>query len=524
MWNQQSSQLPNQMSNANFQQQTQQQVYGGGYGGGYGGYGGGYGGYGGGYGGIQVQSPVSFPELASEEKVVKVAQQHAAPTTTGSAEASLNLKATVEYDAHPLKGNSELFSILSLIAPEKVVKSASRAPLDLVVVVDTSGSMQGEKIQLVQETLHFLCKQLAATDRLAVISFTSAPTRVTHLRLMTSNGKEQMKKVVDSLYASGGTDIGVAVKEGMKLLKERETENTISSILLLSDGQGGSITKQEIDEYLPGGTTIHSFGYGSDHDARVLYGIAEGANGTFTFVENNEKLGEAFAGCLGGLLSVAVQQVEVTLEVQAPHKLNKVHTTYPVTVDNSSAKIKVSDLLEGEKKDILFSVELAGSSSEKEKDVFATVTVKYLRVNDQQQITLDPVAISISRNNSITNLLSNEDVDLQRNRVIAAKAIKSAVKLYETTGSTEEVQKHVKIAKEKVANSRTKDNEYTKGLLKDLEECLQRYSSTESVNNGGYAWAQQTQQQHWGQRANCASNVNYCQSAQMNLQFEIRKK
>jgi uncharacterized protein YegL len=57
----------------------------------------------------------------------------------------------------------------SLKAP--MFKSDNRSPLDLVCVVDRSGSMSGEKINLVRETLQFVVTQLTSTDRMGIVVY-----------------------------------------------------------------------------------------------------------------------------------------------------------------------------------------------------------------------------------------------------------------------------------------------------------------------------------------------------------------
>jgi len=52
-----------------------------------------------------------------------------------------------------------------------------RTPIDLICVIDKSGSMSGEKIKLVHETLEFIIENLNSEDRLSVISFNDNATR-----------------------------------------------------------------------------------------------------------------------------------------------------------------------------------------------------------------------------------------------------------------------------------------------------------------------------------------------------------
>lgn len=77
-------------------------------------------------------------------------------------------------------------SSLSDTATEKELDEL-HVPIDLVCVVDQSGSMQGEKIRLLKDTLEYIIKQMSALDRLSIISFnSSAQDQSKGLKLMTA--------------------------------------------------------------------------------------------------------------------------------------------------------------------------------------------------------------------------------------------------------------------------------------------------------------------------------------------------
>lgn len=77
-------------------------------------------------------------------------------------------------------------SLLSNTASEKELDEL-HVPVDLVCVVDQSGSMQGTKIELLKQTLNYIVDQMGVLDRLSIISFdTRAYDRSNGLKLMTT--------------------------------------------------------------------------------------------------------------------------------------------------------------------------------------------------------------------------------------------------------------------------------------------------------------------------------------------------
>ena len=61
----------------------------------------------------------------------------------------------------------------------------SKSNVDLICVVDVSGSMNGEKIQLVRDTLKYLLEALSPADRLSIITFESYGVRINGLKAVT---------------------------------------------------------------------------------------------------------------------------------------------------------------------------------------------------------------------------------------------------------------------------------------------------------------------------------------------------
>lgn len=60
--------------------------------------------------------------------------------------------------------------------------------------------------------------------------------------------------------------------------------------------------------------SIHTFGYGSDHDPKLMKNIANFRDGNFFYIDKLETLDEAFASCLGGLFSVIAEEVNITIK------------------------------------------------------------------------------------------------------------------------------------------------------------------------------------------------------------------
>lgn len=111
-------------------------------------------------------------------------------------------------------------------------------PLDIVVVIPVSSSMQGLKISLLRDSLRFLVTNLGERDRMGLVTFGSSGGGVP-LVGMTSKTWDGWSKILDSIKPVGQKALRADVVEGanvaMDLLMQRKSANPLASILLISD-------------------------------------------------------------------------------------------------------------------------------------------------------------------------------------------------------------------------------------------------------------------------------------------------
>jgi len=153
----------------------------------------------------------------------------------------LVLKATPERESVAFNQNMKKFiGMVDIEAP--LFENIERAAMDIFCVVDTSGSMSGDRISLLRKSTRRLVRGLQSKDRLAIIEFSSNYQVLLALTKMDEKGKEKAKKVVKNLRASGGTHLSGGLLEGLKLVKRRISggANEVCSILLFTDGEANT--------------------------------------------------------------------------------------------------------------------------------------------------------------------------------------------------------------------------------------------------------------------------------------------
>jgi Ca-activated chloride channel family protein len=184
-------------------------------------------------------------------------------------------------------------------------------PRDLVVVLDTSHSMTGEKIEQAKGALRAALDSLKPDDRFALIQFATVvtPFRETLLKANEEHLAEA-RAWVKKLEAQGATDIGSALEEALKL-RPKDGDGRSFQVVFFTDGlpTAGS-NSSEILKLLKGrdiaGVRIFTFGVGDDVDAHLLDQLAEASRATSTYVRPSENL-EAKASTLVAKISHPVR-------------------------------------------------------------------------------------------------------------------------------------------------------------------------------------------------------------------------
>ncbi|XP_062185457.1 E3 ubiquitin-protein ligase WAV3-like isoform X2 [Phragmites australis] len=332
--------------------------------------------------------------------------------------------------------------ITGSLVNETSVRSSSRAPVDLVTVLDVSGSMAGTKLALLKRAMGFVVQHLRPSDRLSVIAFSSTARRLFPLRRMSHHGRQQALQAINSLGAGGGTNIADALKKSMKVIEDRSYKNSVCSIILLSDGQDTYSISSNVQGTSTGHRSLvpfsilnderhmvplYAFGFGADHDSDTLHSIAEASGGTFSFIEDEGVMQDAFAQCIGGLLSVTVQEMRLSMECVDPGvQLCSIKCgSYPCKVarDGRNGSVDIGHLYADEERDILLSLTIPKS---REQTSLLRVACAYKDPVTNETIEIQGDEVKIKRTISTVSEPVSIEVDRERNRIQAANAIESA--------------------------------------------------------------------------------------------------
>lgn len=245
-------------------------------------------------------------------------------------------------------------------------------PLDIVVVIPVSSSMQGLKINLLRDALRFLVSSLGERDRMGLVTFGSGGGGVP-LVGMTTKSWSGWSKVLESVRPLGQKSMRADVVEGanvaMDLLMQRKSSNPLSSILLISDSSTSDPESVDfvVSRAEAAKIAIHSFGLGLTHKPDTMVELSTRTKASYTYVKDWMMLRECLAGCLGALQSTSHQNVKLKLRLPegSPAKFVKISGALQVTkrATGRDAEAMLGDLRFGDKRDILVQLAIAPDTS-----------------------------------------------------------------------------------------------------------------------------------------------------------------
>ncbi len=282
---------------------------------------------------------------------------------------------------------------LRLVAPD-APDDAGRAPLNLSLVLDRSGSMRGEKIQSVKDAARALISMLSSKDTLSVVSYAEDVT--TLVPPSPVRDRDSVARMLDGLMARGGTNLSGGWLQGVAFVEKKRIKKGINRVLLMTDGlatRGILDTAQlvkMVGKKKRKQIATSTFGFGEGFNEDLLIGMSRAAGGAFYYIEDPDDAPHAFTQELGNLLSVVAQNFSVKLKAQGGAKFLSLLNGYPHTLSDSKVEAQAGDVYAGDARGFMMEMQLpAGLPAE--GAVVAKGYVEFDDVSATKRRTIDIV-------------------------------------------------------------------------------------------------------------------------------------
>lgn len=283
-----------------------------------------------------------------------------APQTPNTEPSPVSVKAALGSSLVKSGASQSIFARIEVAAAPR--SPHGRPPVNLVLLVDTSGSMEGKAIADARAASLALLDTMAPKDHFAVVAFDSkAEVLLPSTRIEDADLKELRTKI-GAMKAQGTTDMAAGLRRALDQAESAIEKDGVNRIVLLGDGvpnddaQMGSL----VAEAAARGISITTMGLGNDYDETLMGRIAAQSGGKFSYVEDSTKVSSFFEEEVTRLHKVVARGAYVELRPGPGVAIKSVLGRHFAHADAHAVNVPLGDLTFGETNEIV--VELTTSA------------------------------------------------------------------------------------------------------------------------------------------------------------------
>jgi Ca-activated chloride channel family protein len=197
--------------------------------------------------------------------------------------------------------------------PRQPGSQPATPPREIVYVIDTSGSMDGDSLDQAKRALGMALGRLRSGDYFNVIQFNSVTSSMSPQSLPAARANvKRALQYVEALRAEGGTEILPAIQRA--LAGQGARQRLLRQVVFLTDGSVGNETQlfEEIQKSL-GESRLFTIGIGSAPNSHFMRKAAQMGRGSFTHIGKPEEVAEKMGGLFRKLQAVVLTDIELTL-------------------------------------------------------------------------------------------------------------------------------------------------------------------------------------------------------------------
>jgi Ca-activated chloride channel family protein len=304
------------------------------------------------------------------------------PTGAPARASNVQLEADLGHSVIDTKSRDRVYLRLSLKALASQARG-KRAPINVALVIDRSGSMQGERLAAAKKGAEVALERLSADDIVSLVAYNH------EVEVLAPAGRfgakhSELERAIGKLTADGTTALYAGVKEGGEQIKAFLSDTKVNRVVLLSDGLANVGPSQPADLADLGrtlaskGISVSTIGLGLDYNEDLMQRLAAASDGNHVFVERPSDLAEIFDREFGDALSIAIRDITITIECRAGFKPTRV-LGRDADIVGDKVTLKLNQLPSDAERYVVLELEVPSGVSAGEQDV-AEVGISYLDI------------------------------------------------------------------------------------------------------------------------------------------------
>jgi Ca-activated chloride channel family protein len=271
-----------------------------------------------------------------------------------------------------LQGSDGKVNLALSLRADDVFESSTEVPrnVDMVIVLDRSGSMKGRKIEDARQAVLKLLANLTSKDRFALITYSDGVQYVTHLQSVTRNNRKQAEHLICKVRAGGGTNLGAGLQAGINVLSNTKASGNSAKLVLISDGLAnkgitnpqalGTMSSIAVEEEF----AVSTVGVGSDFNEQLMTTIADQGAGNYYYLENPAAFAEIFQKEF--LYTKATVASNVAVYFPMANDITLVNAAgYPTKIQNNHFIFYPGDLRSGQTRKLFLTLHVPSAKAGK---------------------------------------------------------------------------------------------------------------------------------------------------------------
>lgn len=242
------------------------------------------------------------------------------------------------------------------------LKNAKQPPINLALVVDTSGSMVGPEIEKEKEAVATLVDHMRDGDTLSIVTFGSQAKVIVPAAKLDAKTRAAAKEAIKAMTAQGTTDLAGGLAAGLNQAQQLRSPDGINRIVLIGDGVPNDATP------IPGfvasakqlGIPITTLGLGADFDETLMSKVARDSGGTFHFVDSAARVATVFDQEIARMQRVVARNSWVQITPGPGVEIKEVIGVAVSPMAGRAVSFSLGALAEGQTRDTMLRVKVSG--------------------------------------------------------------------------------------------------------------------------------------------------------------------
>lgn len=295
-----------------------------------------------------------------------------------------------------LVGSNQPVSLSLTLNAADILGPESGSPansVDLVIVLDRSGSMNGDKIRYARQAVRNLLEQLGAEDRFALVSYSDEVHLESALAPVNPANLARLQKAVGRIEPGGCTNLGAGLQEGLNLILADKNRKNAARLILISDGLAnrgitdvktlGDMASVAVEREF----SVSTVGVGTDFNEYLMTSLADRGAGRYYFLDNPAAFARTFENECRQTRMVAVSGISVHVPVSGGVRLSHA-AGYPIEYKNGEAVFHPGTLGSGQSRNLFLSFQVPTDSEATYR--LGPIAVDYQTDGSRHRIVLNP--------------------------------------------------------------------------------------------------------------------------------------